>query len=330
MKKKTVFRTLIFIAVGCVLAVIIATAFLVIVKIGPRAGMWLFPPTPQKYADFALSLMDKEGYYSQGEEWASAKAAAELEFENVASYEDSYETLAKLAKIAGGKHSFFKAPSNAQDTSSAAQTAEIAFPEIKKEQDVLIIKLPEFEMNPMYDKKYSEIVLTALKANQMPKGVIIDLRGNRGGDMNPMILAVSPLIPDGEILYWGTKTRKIPVTLQGFILSTSTIVIEMEPFKLPDSTPIAILTDNLTASSGEATLLVFRGLPNVKVFGAPTAGYASCNSSYSMYDGAMLALTIGSDIARTGESFCEDPIAPDIETENPYEDAIEWVNGMAQ
>jgi hypothetical protein len=36
-------------------------------------------------------------------------------------------------------------------------------------------------------------------------------------------------------------------------------------------------------------------------------------------------LTIGTDIARTGEEFCDDPIQPNVLTEKPLEDAMEWL-----
>ena len=89
--------------------------------------------------------------------------------------------------------------------------------------------------------------------------------------------------------------------------------------------PVALLTDEWTASSGEAVLLCFRGLEKARTFGAPTAGYASANAPYPMPDGSQLVLTTGCDMARTGEIFCDDPIAPDVTTDNPLEDALRWL-----
>ena len=73
----------------------------------------------------------------------------------------------------------------------------------------------------------------------------------------------------------------------------------------------AVLTDDETASSGEATLLTFRGLDNVRTFGEPTAGYASANVVLDYPDSRSLMLTTAKDKACTGEEFAEDPIAPD-------------------
>jgi hypothetical protein len=44
----------------------------------------------------------------------------------------------------------------------------------------------------------------------------------------------------------------------------------------------------------------------------------------------MLILTIGEDVARTGEVFCDDPIAPDVVSETPLEVAIKWIESYKQ
>ena len=96
----------------------------------------------------------------------------------------------------------------------------------------------------------------------------------------------------------------------------------------PFDCPVALLTDDWTGSSGEAVLICFRGLPNTRTFGAPTAGYCSCNQPFALLGGSQLVLTIGEDIARTGEAFCDDPIAPDVLTETPLEEALKWLNNQ--
>ena len=39
-------------------------------------------------------------------------------------------------------------------------------------------------------------------------------------------------------------------------------------------------------------------------------------------------ITTASDMARTGEVFCDDPIEPDVTTESPLEDAAVWIETM--
>jgi C-terminal processing protease CtpA/Prc len=173
------------------------------------------------------------------------------------------------------------------------------------------------------DSLYAYSVLHFLQEHSSAAGVVIDLRDNTGGNMYPMISAVSPLLPDGIILEFKGKKRTSPISLD-FVLRVVGINAP-EIRKFPEGTPVAILTNDMTASSGEATLLCFRGLDNTRTFGRPTAGFASANQPFPLKNGYSLVLTTGCDVARTGEVFCDDPIAPDVETETPLEDAVSWI-----
>ena len=46
---------------------------------------------------------------------------------------------------------------------------------------------------------------------------------------------------------------------------------------------------------------------------------------YDFPDGSLLMLTIAKDKARTGEEFAEDPVQPDVETDVPFEQAMQWL-----
>jgi hypothetical protein len=102
---------------------------------------------------------------------------------------------------------------------------------------------------------------------------------------------------------------------------------------MPSSFKDLRIVDNFLISTldeeGNTTMgaysLCFRGLDYVRVFGSPTAGYASANQPFTLPGGDQLVLTTGCDVARTGEVFCDDPIDPDVLTDTPLEDAIEWI-----
>lgn len=91
--------------------------------------------------------------------------------------------------------------------------------------------------------------------------------------------------------------------------------------------PIAVLQDDMTASSGEAVVTAFRGLDGVESFGVPSAGYTSGNAVHRLYDGAILAMTTSVYVDRDGVSLDEKPIRPDHETsaEAAEETALEWL-----
>ena len=262
----------------------------------------------------AVRIMDKNGLLAEGLDWEAAKAQA-LQAKPASMAQAHDQVLAAL-KVAGGKHSFI------QSSQSVTQnaTSEWPAPSISFQDDgIPVIALPHFSGNSDEGVKYADTVLNALP-DALP-GAVIDLRGNTGGNMYPMIAAVQRFLPDGDVIRFRTRKRTQWLTLE-YVVNTTGV----QRLSRIDC-PVAILTDDHTGSSGEAVLICFRGLDNVRVFGAPTAGYASSNRPFPLPDGSHLVLTTGCDVARTGEAFCDDPIAPDILTDDPLPAALAWLRG---
>ncbi len=268
-----------------------------------------------RYVKKAVRIMDKHGIYAQGPEWEKAKQEALSA--KPASLEEAQEIVVQAGKVAGGKHTYLMTIDEVtkNDTSSwEMPTVELL------DSGIAYIKLPAFSGNADEGIKYANKVL-----NDLPdalQGAIIDLRGNRGGNMYPMIAAVHRFLPDDVILKFSSRTRPVSINTS-FVMQT--VGLEKQACI---NCPVALLTDEWTGSSGEAVLICFRGLPNTRTFGLPTAGYCSCNQPFALSGGSQLVLTIGEDIARTGETFCDDPIAPDVLTETPFEDALEWLKNQ--
>ena len=258
--------------------------------------------------------MDRQGLFAEGPGWESAKADALSA--TPGSLEDAQEIVRTAAKVAGGKHSFLRlAGSVVADATSEWPAPGVAFPE----GGIPVVSLPHFSGNQDEGVKYASAVLSAIPED-IP-GVVIDLRGNTGGNMYPMIAAVHRFLPDDDkTLHFRSRGRT-----QWIPLSYAVQVAGVQQRSRIEC-PVAILTDALTASSGEATLICFRGLDYVRVFGAPTAGYASANQPFPLPGGDQLVLTTGCDVARTGEVFCDDPIVPDVLTATPLEDVLAWIN----
>ncbi len=305
------------------LALIIAATLTVVAKYGPDFGLYLVPPSAERYGKDALATIDKNGIYSGSDEWKSTYEECLKMIENAESYEDTYPAIKKALSVCGGKHSMLMTKSESQSTSDSYDEV---LPTVSLDGDIAIIKLPDFLGTAEAGQKYAKVAEDFIHENRDKiKGVVLDLRGNTGGDMGPMATAVSSLLPDGELMYYHYRSYDVPVTLKDGVISNAGTggksLYPDEKLKVP----VAILTDGMTASSGEALTLCFRGLENVKTFGAPTAGYTSVNMRYSLYDGAQLYLTVAFDKARTGEIFKETSIEPDVATDSPLEAALEWL-----
>jgi len=277
--------------------------------------------TPEGYVRNCVNLLTREGLYADSDEWQVKKKEVLASAKGISTLDEAHSLVQDAASVAGGKHSFIQAP--VTDTA----TYNEVLPEVKMlEEGIIHIVLPAHSGAKVSDSLYIHTVFDYLQGHLDAKGVILDFRGNTGGNMYPMITAVSPLLPEGIVLKFKTRKRTSPITLE--YVTGSCGITSGQIGKFPSSTPVAILTDDHTASSGEATLLCFRGLDNAKTFGGPSAGYASGNMTHILSDGYIFAITQSSDVARTGEVFCEDPIEPDYVTETPLEDAIAWIGVM--
>ena len=267
----------------------------------------------RQYVHKAVRIMDKQGLFAEGPDWEAARAEALSATPE--SLEQAQEVVRKAASAAGGKHSGLKLSGIVQEDAASEWPAPSV---TMADGGIPVIKMPAFSGNHDEGVKYANAVLTAVP-DGIP-GVIIDLRGNTGGNMYPMIAAVHRFLPDDDqTLRFRTRkfTQWIPLSY-----AVKVAGVDQRP---RIECPVAILTDDWTASSGEATLICFRGLDYVRVFGGPTAGYASANQPFPLPGGDQLILTTGCDVARTGEQFCDDPIVPDVVTETPLENALEWI-----
>ncbi len=307
------------------LIIIIAAALAVVMKYGPTFGFYLVPPSAETYGKNALSTIDKNGIFAGNDEWKSTYNECLKMIENAKSYDDTYDAIRKALSVGGGKHSMLMTKSESQDTT---ESYDEVLPTVSLDGDIAIIKLPDFLGTAEAGQKYAKVAEDFIHENRDKiKGVVLDLRGNTGGDMGPMATAVSSLLPDGELVYYHYRSYDIPVTLKNGVVSNAGTGGKSLYPEEKLNVPVAILTDDMTASSGEALTLCFRGLENTRTFGAPTAGYTSVNMLYNMYDGAQMYLTVAFDKARTGEIFKETPIEPDVATDSPLEAALEWLRG---
>lgn len=163
---------------------------------------------------------------------------------------------------------------------------------------------------------------------------IVDLTGNTGGNMFPMVAGLGPLLgndilgyflfPNGTESIWGYQNGvayENSVALGPRTTITDPLDIISEDIK------VAVVIDNLTISSGEATAISFIGRPNTRFFGAATCGLSTVNFTYTLSNGALFVLTQGTMADRERNAF-GGSIVPD-ETFDHSEDlntrVFEWL-----
>jgi C-terminal processing protease CtpA/Prc len=171
---------------------------------------------------------------------------------------------------------------------------------------------------------------------QSPCGWIVDLRGNTGGNMWPMLIGIGPILGEGKTISVidadGNQTDS--VYLEGKGMFGTEVVGEVigEPYHLanPDA-PVAVLFGNRTASSGEVIVISFIGRRNTRSFGSNSGGYTTSNESFKLSDQAILFLATAVMADRTGKTY-GDVIVPDVITEGNNnragsvpEEALQWL-----
>lgn len=290
-----------------------------IYKYGPNFNIYLVPPSTEQYVASALNIMN-QGIYAFGEEWQVVKKDALERAKNCSTYKDTYDILNNAIKVAGGKHSCI-----VTQAESDTIVEEQKLPTVNFKDGLFYVKLPAYATVSNQSTAYTATVIDEIKAHQSNiHGVIIDLRDNTGGDMGPMLAAVSPFLPDGTLMRFRIENNYWDVVLSKGTISGGGTTTSVEDIGMID-VPIAILQNEYTASAGEATLICFMDLENVMTFGMPSAGYCSMNMVYYLYDGVYMQLTVGVDESISGQEYCDKPIMPDITTNSPLEDAIKWL-----
>ncbi len=130
-------------------------------------------------------------------------------------------------------------------------------------------------------------------------GWIVDLRGNSGGNTFPMLAALKPFLgsvslgrnvgPDGPM------APRIAGDIVGVEPSPALTALE--------DAWVAVLTGPRTNSAGEFVAISFRGRPRTRSFGGSTAGRTTANRSFTLPDGAVIALAMSVAADRTGRTY---------------------------
>jgi carboxyl-terminal processing protease len=162
----------------------------------------------------------------------------------------------------------------------------------------------------------SIILLTKQKADKW----IIDLRYNAGGNMNPMMAGIAPLVGNGVVGgLVNLKNEKLfdwEIKSSNFIYGGYQAVTLPENPKFKKDPKIAVLTSRWTVSSGEIVATTLKGRPNTKFFGETTGGYTTNDGWEVINDEVILVISTGIYCDRNGKVY---EVNIPVDTEIPFE-----------
>ncbi len=194
-----------------------------------------------------------------------------------------------------------------------------------------------------YAANVQRVIAELVRKN--PRGWIVDLRGNGGGNMWAMLAGVGPILGEGEpgasLQEDGSKgTWYYEDGRAGWRNDAKDPYyarVTSAPVRLAGMPPVAVLMDRDTGSSGEGIAIAFRGRRDTRFFGESTYGAATSTFPYTLSDGAQLFLVTGVMVDKRGNEY-PDGVAPDqeilseatISTTDPViRAASEWLSERA-
>lgn len=290
------------------------------------------------YLTHVLDLLQDKSLDKNEVDWPEVRRQAFAKAAGAKTTADTYDAIDLAVKALDNPHTAFMRPEQAGEfrPSPEVEVPGLGAPPPVPSgrivgQEIGYVSLPTTDKIPGYARAGARLVRT-LDASR-PCGWIVDLRADGGGAVWPKLDVLAPLLGDGHLgAFVDADGNKGAWVLNKGQLSIGGEVI---PKDLPPSIetgengiedyvthnayvlkrpapPVAILTGPETASAGEAALIAFRGRPESRSFGLPTAGLATGNTAYPLNDGALLLLTEAADMDRTGRRYVNTPIAPDV------------------
>jgi carboxyl-terminal processing protease len=147
------------------------------------------------------------------------------------------------------------------------------------------------------------------------KGWIIDLRLNRGGNMNPMLAGIGNIIGDGKIgaFLKADGTIETDWDIKGgdlYVYGMKTVDLHYK-CAVNDHIKVAVLLSEATCSSGEVVAIALKGRLNTRFFGERTSGFVTANNTYLLDNHSFLLLATNYEADRNNKIY-RDCVEPDV------------------
>lgn len=176
-------------------------------------------------------------------------------------------------------------------------------------------------------------------ADQGVKSWIVDLRFNGGGNMNPMISGLAPLIGEGFIGGSIDADGNMVYNYQikdGQFFDNERLSCEMDNIPSIDpTTKVVVLLSRYTISSGELVAVAFKGRPNTRFIGEPSAGYTTGNGFDQVTDDLFMVISQAVYVDRHKNVYnsrvgvdeeIEFQHQTDLKSDPHLKQAMEWLN----
>lgn len=260
----------------------------------------------------AIDTIKTYSYYRDKIDWSIVEKKILKNYERAKHESETYQGIRECFKILNDKHSFVEI----KDSLSEEGAPLPVYTKFNEKKQIGYIKVNWFVGDQKAEKAYITNLQNEIKrqGHLNIKKWIIDLRGNFGGNMWPMLAGLASFYNENDTLgYFVSNKKEYSCWLykKNFYVGEDLVFNVANTYKLKGKTKIAILIDHITASSGEAIAITFKNRPNVLFFGKPTAGVSSGNVFFEINDNVSLYLTT-CVMADANRKIYGDKILPDV------------------
>lgn len=280
------------------------------------------------YLEDALDVMESSSVRRHEIDWQVFREETFADAVGAVTTSDTYPAIvAALERLADG-HSFFREPVSTLPPTEGDPPAAVLL------DGVGYLEVPAFsgggEDGDSLATRYHELIEGVDTLPSATCRWVVDLRGNTGGNMWPMLAGVGPLLGGGTVGSFADadSVRKAWVYEGGEARLGEMVINAADPtyaLMVPRA-HVAVLTDGRTASSGEALAVAFRARGDARSFGEATWGVSTANAPFLLRDGAVIFLTVSTMADRSGTVYGEElrpdePVSGD-KTGDPGSDAV--------
>lgn len=287
----------------------------------------------QTFIDQLTTYMQANSINRKTIDWVDFKKQVNAKAQGANTIADTYPAIQLALTLLGDHHSVYtSAQGNSIVGTSLLNCSDSSPAAVPTSAAIGYVKITTFSGSGSVATTFAQTIQDKIKQadSDSIRGWIVDLRGNLGGNMWPMLAGIGPILgeglagyfidPDGHASNWSYQ--------QGTALLDQTALTKVpNPYKLRNVNPkVAVLTNRSTASSGEAIAIAFKGRNQTRSFGTPTCGLSTANVSFMFSDGAVLILTQSTMVDRSRMPYGK-PVEPDESSysSTAVDNAVAWL-----
>lgn len=272
----------------------------------------------ENFLNEVVDIMEKNSINRNNIDWADFRSQVLNSGMTVQSINQTDDALKLALQLLGDNHSFIRRQNGRVVSGTAVNCQQSNFPAPNLPDNVGYIRVSSFSGSEnAANVAFAEDIQAQIRNrdNQDIAGWIVDLRGNTGGNMWPMLAGIGPILGEGLAGHFiDPNGGEEPWSYSNGIarLNQTNIVRVSDPYELINpGSKVAVLLDQAVISSGEAIAIAFIGRANTRRFGTASCGLSTANTPFSLPDGSSLFLTTAFMADREKNLF-GGPVTPDI------------------